>query len=76
MRTIGSSQSSSAKVCVYMASRNSAGSSAHRSRLSFSPPWLGVETRQTPSASSSTSFVQPQGVYVTVVVISALLVVL
>ena len=59
---MGSSQSSSAKVCVYMASRNSAGSSVHRSRLSFSPPWLGVETLQTPSASSITSLVQPQGV--------------
>ena len=47
-----SSQSSSAKVGVYMASRTSAGSSFHRSRLSFSPPWLGVETLWTPSASS------------------------
>ena len=59
---MGSSQSSSAKVCVYMASRSSAGRESHRSVLSFSPPWLGVETRQTPSASSSTSRVQPQGV--------------
>ena len=66
---MGSSQSSSAKVCVYMASRSAAGRESQRSRLSFSPPWLGVETRQTPSASSSMSRVQPQGVYVTVVVV-------
>ena len=62
VRTMTSSQSSSAKVGVYMASRTSAGSSFHRSRLSFSPPWLGVETLWTPSATSSTSCVQPQGV--------------
>ena len=62
---MGSSQSSSAKVCVSAwRPAMAAGSSSHRSRLSFSPPWLGVETRQTPSASSTTSFVQPQGVYV------------
>ena len=46
---MGSSQSSSAKVGVNMASRISTGISAHRSRLSFSPPWLGVQTLQTPS---------------------------
>ena len=75
---MGSSQSSSAKVCVNMASRSSAGSSFHRSRLSFSPPWLGVETRQTPSASSSMSCVQPQGVLtrVSVVVMARSLLVL
>ena len=59
---MGSSQSSSAKVGVYMASRNSAGRESHRSLLSFSPPWLGVETRRTPSATCWTRFVQPQGV--------------
>ena len=59
---MGSSQSSSAKVWVYMASRRAAGRESHRSRLSFSPPWLGVETLQTPSSSSTTSLVQPQGV--------------
>ena len=59
---MGSSQSSSAKVGVSMVSRTAAESSFHRSRLSFSPPWPGVETRRTPSASSSTSWVQPQGV--------------
>ena len=56
-----------------MASRTSAGSSAQRSRLSFSPPCEGVATRQTPPASSTTFFVQPQGVYVTFVVIGRLL---
>ena len=40
---MGSSQSSSAKVGVNMADRTQAGISAHRSRLSFSPPWLGVQ---------------------------------
>ena len=43
---MGSSQSSSAKVGVNMASRISMGISAHRFRLSFSPPWLGVQTLQ------------------------------
>ena len=37
-----SSQSSSAKVGVNMASRTQSGSEFHRSRLSFSPPWLAV----------------------------------
>ena len=52
---MGSSQSSSAKVGVSITSRTQPGSAFHRSRLSFSPPWLAVETRQTPSASSSMS---------------------
>ena len=56
-----SSQSSSAKVGVSIASRTQAGSEFHRSRLSLSPPWLAVDTRQTPSASSSMSCVQPPG---------------
>ena len=75
---MGSSQSSSAKVGVNMADRTQAGISAHRSRLSFSPPWLGVQTRQTPSASSSMSCVQPQGVLtkVSVVVMARCLLVL
>ena len=70
---MGSSQSSSAKVGVYMASRTSAGSASHRSLLSFSPPWLGVATRQTPSINSTTFFVQPQGVWITFVIIGLLL---
>ena len=72
---MGSSQSSSAKVGVSIVSRRAAGSSSHRSRLSFSPPWLGVQTRQTPSASSTKSCVQPQGVYVAVVVAIVVIVV-
>ena len=71
---MGSSQSSSAKVAVNIASRTQPGSEAHRSRLSFSPPWLGVVTRQTPSASSSMSRAQPQGVYVVVVMARSLLI--
>ena len=58
---MGSSQSSSAKVGLNKVRRTAAGSESHRSRLSFSPPWLAVETRQTPSASSSMSWGGPQG---------------
>ena len=47
-------------IGVSIASRTAAGSSSHRSRLSFSPPWLGVVTLTMPSASSSVSRVQPQ----------------
>ena len=56
-----SSQSSSAKVGFSMASRTAAGMEAHRSRSSINPPWLAVETLQTPSASSSTSWGDPPG---------------
>ena len=69
-----SSQSSSAKVGVSIAPRTQPGSEFHRSRLSFSPPWLAVDTRQTPSASSSTSWGGPQGVCIVVVMARNLLV--
>ena len=59
---MGSSQSSSAKVGLSIVSRTAAGSSSHRSRLSFSPPCEGVVTLWMPSANSITSRVQPQGV--------------
>jgi len=59
---MGSSQSSSAKVGLSIVFRTSAGSSFHRSRLSFNPPCEGVVTLWMPSASSTASFVQPQGV--------------
>ena len=62
-----SSQSSSAKVALSMASRTQSGCEYHRSRLSFSPPWLAVDTRQTPSASSSMSWGGPQGVCIVVI---------
>ena len=62
-----SSQSSSANVRYIIVSRTAAGSSAHRSGLSFSPPWLAVETLQTPSASSTMSWGDPQGVCIVVI---------
>ena len=71
---MGSSQSSSAKVVVNKVRRTAAGISAHRSRLSFSPPWLAVDTRQTPSASTSMSWGGPQGVCIVVVMARNLLV--
>ena len=53
---MGSSQSSSAKVELRKESRTTSGSSSHRWRLNFRPPWPAVETRQTPSANSSMSW--------------------
>ena len=72
--TMGSSQSSSANVRFSIVLRTARGRESHRSRLSFSPPWLAVETLKTPSVSSSTSWVHPQGVWIVVTVISFLLV--